>query len=105
MSLMSETSETPTVRSSTATVPAPAAEPALVVHKTPRVFLAAAWVAIVAGVVFIVSIIFFALITILVVVFVVLYFRYLDAKAENRLEDGIDPAWLTQSPPRASVEA
>jgi arabinofuranan 3-O-arabinosyltransferase len=31
----------------------------------------------------------------LIVVFTVLYFRYLDAKAENRLEDGIDPAWLT----------
>jgi hypothetical protein len=54
---MSETSETPTVRSSTATAPAPAAEPVL--FRTPRVFLAAAWVAIVAGVVFIVSVIFF----------------------------------------------
>ena len=31
----------------------------------------------------------------LIVVFTVLYYRYLDAKAENRLEDGIDPAWLT----------
>ena len=31
----------------------------------------------------------------LIVVFTVLYFRYLDAKAENRLDDGIDPAWLT----------
>ncbi|MGB9225207.1 arabinofuranan 3-O-arabinosyltransferase [Mycobacterium sp.] len=31
----------------------------------------------------------------LIVTFTVLYFRYLDAKAENRLEDGIDPAWLT----------
>jgi arabinofuranan 3-O-arabinosyltransferase len=30
---------------------------------------------------------------ILVVVFCVLYFRYLDAKAEGRLEDGIDPPW------------
>lgn len=31
----------------------------------------------------------------LIVAFTVLLFRYLDAKAENRLEDGIDPAWLT----------
>jgi arabinofuranan 3-O-arabinosyltransferase len=31
----------------------------------------------------------------LVVVFSVLYFRYLDAKAENRLDEGIDPAWMT----------
>jgi arabinofuranan 3-O-arabinosyltransferase len=41
----------------------------------------------------------------LIVVFTVLYFRYLDAKAENRLEDGIDPAWLTAERPRASVDA
>jgi arabinofuranan 3-O-arabinosyltransferase len=39
------------------------------------------------------------------VVFTVLYFRYLDAKAENRLDHGIDPAWLTPAQPRASVEA
>ena len=32
---------------------------------------------------------------VLIVVFTVLYFRYLDAKAENRLDEGIDPAWLT----------
>jgi arabinofuranan 3-O-arabinosyltransferase len=38
----------------------------------------------------------------LIVVFTVLYFRYLDAKAENRLDKGIDPAWLAE---RASVEA
>jgi hypothetical protein len=57
MCLMSETSENPTVRSSTATAPAPATERAL--YKTPRVFIAAAWVAIVAGIVFIVSVIFF----------------------------------------------
>lgn len=31
----------------------------------------------------------------LVVVFAVLYFRYLDAKAEDRLRDGIDPPWMT----------
>ena len=30
----------------------------------------------------------------LVVVFCVLYFRYLDAKAEGRLHDGIDPLWM-----------
>ncbi|HZC92526.1 MAG TPA: arabinofuranan 3-O-arabinosyltransferase [Mycobacterium sp.] len=41
----------------------------------------------------------------LIVVFTVLYFRYLDAKAENRLDDGIDPPWLTAGQPRASVEA
>jgi arabinofuranan 3-O-arabinosyltransferase len=41
----------------------------------------------------------------LIVIFTVLYFRYLDAKAENRLDDGIDPAWLTAAPQRASVEA
>ncbi|KAA8958229.1 arabinofuranan 3-O-arabinosyltransferase [Mycobacterium sp.] len=29
----------------------------------------------------------------LIVVFCVLYFRYLDAKAENRLANGIDPRW------------
>jgi arabinofuranan 3-O-arabinosyltransferase len=41
----------------------------------------------------------------LIVVFTVLYFRYLDAKAENRLDDGIDPVWVTAPRPRASVEA
>jgi arabinofuranan 3-O-arabinosyltransferase len=41
---------------------------------------------------------------VLIVVFTVLYFRYLDAKAENRLDDGIDPPWLTAEPQRASVE-
>ncbi|MGZ8813654.1 MAG: arabinofuranan 3-O-arabinosyltransferase [Mycobacterium sp.] len=30
----------------------------------------------------------------LIVVFCVLYFRYLDAKSENRLDDGIDPLWM-----------
>jgi len=29
------------------------------------------------------------------VVFCVLYFRYLDAKKDGRLHDGIDPAWMT----------
>jgi len=41
----------------------------------------------------------------LIVVFTVLCFRYLDAKDENRLEDGIDPAWLTAGRERASVDA
>jgi arabinofuranan 3-O-arabinosyltransferase len=40
----------------------------------------------------------------LVVVFCVLYFRYLDAKADGRLSDGIDPMWLTPDRQRASVE-
>ena len=56
MRLMSETSETPTVRSSTATATPTAVEE---VRRTPRVFLGAAWVAIVAGIVFIVAVIFF----------------------------------------------
>jgi arabinofuranan 3-O-arabinosyltransferase len=34
----------------------------------------------------------------LIVVFVVLYFRYLDAKSENRLDDGIDPPWMKDVP-------
>jgi arabinofuranan 3-O-arabinosyltransferase len=33
---------------------------------------------------------------ILVVVFAVLYFRYLDAKADGRLEQGIDPPWMAE---------
>jgi arabinofuranan 3-O-arabinosyltransferase len=37
----------------------------------------------------------------LIVTFCVLYFRYRDAKAENRLDEGIDPAWLTAEQPRA----
>lgn len=35
----------------------------------------------------------------IVVIFVALLFRYLDAKAENRLDSGIDPAWLKGPPP------
>ena len=42
---------------------------------------------------------------VLIVVFTVLYFRYLDAKAENRLDEGVDPAWLTAERERASVDA
>jgi arabinofuranan 3-O-arabinosyltransferase len=39
------------------------------------------------------------------VAFTVLYFRYLDAKDDNRLDEGIDPAWLTARRERASVNA
>jgi arabinofuranan 3-O-arabinosyltransferase len=41
----------------------------------------------------------------LIVTFCVLYFRYQDAKAENRLDDGIDPLWVTSSQPRANLVA
>jgi len=41
----------------------------------------------------------------LIVVFTVLYFRYLDAKADNRLDGGIDPAWLPSNREHASVDA
>ena len=33
----------------------------------------------------------------LIVVFAVLYFRYLDAKQDGRLENGIDPPWMIKS--------
>ena len=33
----------------------------------------------------------------LIVVFCVLYFRYLDAKADGRLDQGIDPQWMKQT--------
>jgi arabinofuranan 3-O-arabinosyltransferase len=39
----------------------------------------------------------------LVVVFCVLYFRYLEAKASDRLDEGIDPPWMTTVRDRASV--
>ncbi len=42
---------------------------------------------------------------VLIVVFAVLYFRYLDAKSEDRLDSGIDPPWMTPKPERASVNA
>jgi arabinofuranan 3-O-arabinosyltransferase len=35
----------------------------------------------------------------IVVVFCVLYFRYLDAKADGRLEHGIDPPWMAEPQP------
>jgi arabinofuranan 3-O-arabinosyltransferase len=38
------------------------------------------------------------------VVFCVLYFRYRDAKADGRLDDGIDPAWMPTKESRASVD-
>jgi arabinofuranan 3-O-arabinosyltransferase len=38
----------------------------------------------------------------LVVVFCVLYFRYLDAKADGRLDDGIDPLWVPTPKPAPS---
>jgi arabinofuranan 3-O-arabinosyltransferase len=43
----------------------------------------------------------------LVVVFCVLYFRYLDAKKDGRLDQGIDPLWLSkpQPAPAGSVGA
>jgi arabinofuranan 3-O-arabinosyltransferase len=41
----------------------------------------------------------------LIVTFTVLYFRYSDAKAENRLDGGIDPAWLTAERERDAVLA
>jgi hypothetical protein len=53
---MSEISDTPAARTSTAVAPPPVER---VEHRTPKVFKAAAWVAIVAGIVFIVSVIFF----------------------------------------------
>jgi arabinofuranan 3-O-arabinosyltransferase len=34
----------------------------------------------------------------LVVIFCVLYFRYLDAKDDGRLDEGIDPAWTVEKP-------
>ena len=37
----------------------------------------------------------------LIVVFCVLYFRYLDAKADGRLDDGIDPPWMKDVAPRS----
>ncbi len=40
----------------------------------------------------------------LVVVFCVLYFRYLDAKAEDRLDDGIDPPWMSEEKPGEKAE-
>jgi arabinofuranan 3-O-arabinosyltransferase len=38
----------------------------------------------------------------LIVVFCVLYFRYLDAKADGRLDDGIDPPWMNAKEPVAA---
>jgi arabinofuranan 3-O-arabinosyltransferase len=41
----------------------------------------------------------------LVVIFAVLYFRYLDAKADNRLDQGIDPVWMTRKKEPEAVDA
>ena len=41
----------------------------------------------------------------LIVVFCVVYFRYLDAKEDGRLDDGIDPLWMTPKSGRATVGA
>ena len=38
----------------------------------------------------------------LIVVFCVLYFRYRDAKADGRLDDGIDPLWMADVKPVAT---
>ncbi|WP_414684102.1 hypothetical protein [Mycobacterium marinum] len=54
MRVMSETSEASAAPTSTVVAPPPPPQ-----HQTPKVFKAAAWVAIVAGIVFIVSVIFF----------------------------------------------
>ncbi|MDQ1496737.1 MAG: hypothetical protein QOI86_77 [Actinomycetota bacterium] len=54
---MSEFSDTPTTRTSTAVAPERPSD--ALAYQIPRVFKAAAWVAIVAGITFIVSVIFF----------------------------------------------
>jgi len=41
----------------------------------------------------------------LIVVFCVLYYRYLDAKADGRLDDGIDPPWMKAVAPREPATA
>jgi arabinofuranan 3-O-arabinosyltransferase len=41
----------------------------------------------------------------LIVVFCVLYFRYLDAKADGRLQDGIDPPWMERVDDARAVSA
>jgi arabinofuranan 3-O-arabinosyltransferase len=40
----------------------------------------------------------------LIVVFCVLYFRYRDAKAEGRVDEGIDPPWMRQQKPDEQTE-
>src|ERR1700756_372784 len=59
MCLMSDTSDTTTTRSSTATAPAAAAIEAPP-HRTLWVFRFAAWVAAIAGIVFILAVVFFS---------------------------------------------
>ena len=41
----------------------------------------------------------------LIVVFCVLYFRYLDAKQDGRLDEGIDPPWMKQIAPQQPAPA
>jgi arabinofuranan 3-O-arabinosyltransferase len=41
----------------------------------------------------------------LIVVFCVLYFRYLDAKADDRLDEGIDPLWVKDAEPKSVAPA
>ena len=41
----------------------------------------------------------------LIVVFCVLYFRYLDAKADGRLDEGIDPRWMKEIATRQPAPA
>ena len=41
----------------------------------------------------------------LIVICTVLCYRYLDAREQGRLDDGIDPAWLAAGPAKATVEA
>ncbi|TLH64546.1 arabinofuranan 3-O-arabinosyltransferase [Mycolicibacterium aubagnense] len=41
----------------------------------------------------------------LIVVFSVLYFRYLDAKKDGRLDQGIDPLWLAKDEPKSEPSA
>ena len=41
----------------------------------------------------------------LIVICTVLCYRYLDAKEQGRLDDGIDPGWLAAEPAKATVEA
>jgi arabinofuranan 3-O-arabinosyltransferase len=41
----------------------------------------------------------------LIVVFCVLYFRYLDAKADGRLENGIDPPWMKDVRPAPAARS
>lgn len=56
---MSETPETATVRIATGAEPAPIVITQPAQHRSPKIYQAAAWVAVIAGVVFITATIFF----------------------------------------------